>query len=320
MVAVKIRLRAVQALLVLGSLTVVAVGCGGANDLVDRANPTIPRHTDTPRPIREPEDPEASHVIPGPLQPVAGATSPVRLLADSGTQSRRDPVTIVSDAIQPQMVISDGGIYVVFIYKGNIAVSVSRDEGRSFSSPVIAIDVKGRGRGGAHRGPRIGVDAQNHLTVTAPLTFDDAEYKRRYPTADLFFAHSTDGGKTWTRPVQVNEVAKKAPEALHWMAVAPSGESHVAWLDMRSREKAGQDIFYARLADGKVGQNHKVASTVCECCAPGLAVDADANPFLAFREGGDRSSREIFARHSSDGGRTFTEIVQVNRTKTLEHG
>ena len=138
------------------------------------------------------------------------------------------------------------------------------------------------------------------MTVTAPLTFDDAEYKRRYPTADLFFASSANGGKTWTQPVQVNEVAKKAPEALHWMAVAPSGEAHVAWLDMRSRDQSGQDIYYARLADGKVGQNHKVASTVCECCAPGVAVDANGNPFLTFREGGrqakSRNLRAAFNR------------------------
>ena len=218
------------------------------------------------------------------------------------------------------MVIGDGGIYVVFIHKGNIAVNVSHDDGKSFSPPVIAIDVQGGARGGAHRGPRIGVDAQKRLTVTAPVTFDDAEYKRRYPTADLFFVRSTDGGKTWTQPVQVNEVSKQAPEALHWMAVAPSGEAHVAWLDMRGRKQPGQDIYYAMLADGKVGQNVKVASTVCECCAPGMTVDADGNPFLAFREGGDKPSREIFARRSSDGGRSFAESVQINRTETLEHG
>ena len=34
-------------------------------------------------------------------------------------------------------------------------------------------------------------------SVTAPVTFDDAEYKKRYPTAELFFVRSTDGGRTW---------------------------------------------------------------------------------------------------------------------------
>ena len=66
----------------------------------------------------------------------------------------------------------------------------------------------------------------------------------------------------------------RSPSSSHWMAVAPSGEAHVAWLDLRSRDQAGQDIYYAKLVDGKVGQNRKVASTVCECCRPGLAVGA----------------------------------------------
>ena len=147
----------VQALVVLGSLTVLAAGCGGSNDLVDRANPTTPRHTDTPRLIREPVEPEVSHTVRSPLQPAKGATIPVRLLTDTNTHSTHNPVTIVSDAIQPSMVIGGDGIYVVFIHKGNIAVSVSRDEGESFSRPIIAIDVKGRARGGAHRGPQIGI-------------------------------------------------------------------------------------------------------------------------------------------------------------------
>src|SRR5262245_10841812 len=85
------------------------------------------------------------------------------------------PVEIVSDAIQPHMAIDhEGGIYVTFLHKGNISVSLSRDGGKSFSKPVIAIDVQGRMKGGMHRGPRIGVDAKKNLVVTAPAVFDDA--------------------------------------------------------------------------------------------------------------------------------------------------
>lgn len=229
------------------------------------------------------------------------------------------PVTIVSGAIQPHLAIgADGAVYVVMIHQGNIAVSVSRDEGTSFGSPVVAIDVKGRARGGAHRGPRIGVDMRHRLTVTAPVTFDEAETRRRYPTAELYVTQSVDGGRTWTAPLQVNEVSKQAPEALHWMVVAPGGETHIAWLDMRARQEHGQDIYYSRLIDGKLTANQRVASTVCECCAPGLAVDPLGNPLLAYREGGSKPSREIFTRRSTDGGRHFTDAIQVNRTNTRE--
>lgn len=228
---------------------------------------------------------------------------------------------LATDAIQPHVAVDkDGHIYATFLHQGNVAVAVSTDKGKSFGAPVIAIDVKGRARGGRQRGPRIGVDARQHVTVTCPVTFDDAEYQKKYPTAELYLAASKDGGKTWGQPVRVNETAKKAPEALHWMAVAQDGAVHVAWLDMRSRMERGQDVYYAKVVDGKVGQNIKIASTVCECCAPGLAVDAAGNPLVAYREGGDKPSREVFVTYSADQGAAFTKPVRVNRVPTKEDG
>ena len=231
----------------------------------------------------------------------------------------RKTITLMSDALQPHMVIGQSNVYVTCIHKGNIVVSISNDRGKSFGKPVVAVDVGGRARGGRHRGPRIGVDTKGHLTVTAPVTFDDSEYKKRYPTADLFFVRSTNDGKTWTKPVRVNGVEKKAPEALHWMTVAPTGEANVAWLDMRSR-KRGQDIFFARIINGRVTDNTHVATTVCECCAPGLAVDSAGNSLLAFREGGDAPSREIFAQYASGSNSEFGDRIRVNVTNTLEDG
>lgn len=229
---------------------------------------------------------------------------------------------VATDAIQPHMAIGiNGNIYLTFIHRGNISVSTSQDGGKTFSDPVIAIDVQGQVRGGSQRGPRIGVDKNENITVTAPVTFDDKELTRKYPTSDLFLAHSTDGGKSWSKPLKVNEVTKQAPESLHWMTVSPNGIVHVAWLDRRDRgRQPGQDIYYATVVDGNIGENVKLASTVCECCAPGLAVDGSGNPLVAYREGGLKKSREIFFRRSSDGGQSFAKAIQINRQPTLEVG
>lgn len=222
-------------------------------------------------------------------------------------------LVIAKGAIQPHIAIdSDGNIYVVFIQGGNIKVAASTDKGKTFGEPVVAIDNNGRASGGMHRGPRIGVDAKKTLTVTAPLCFNDEEFKKKYPTPELWFTQSTDGGKTWSKPVRINEVEKKAPEALHWMAVAPSGEVHVSWLDIRDRKAQGQDLFYARIKDGKVGKNLKIAQTVCECCAPWVSVDEKGNPIVAFREGGQKPSREIFALRSTNRGDSFGSPVRLN--------
>ena len=225
---------------------------------------------------------------------------------------------ILRNAIQPQMAISEHGIFVTAIQRGDIVVLKSIDGGLSFSKPVKAIDVQGRAKGGMHRGPRIGIDGDGRLTVTAPVTFDEAEYEKRYPTAELYFVQSKDGGDTWSKPMQVNSVAKKAPEALHWMVVGDGGVARVAWLDMRGR-KRGQNIFFSEIANGIVSENVQIAQTVCECCAPGLAIDEKGKCVLAYREGGEADSREIFAQFSSPSG-GFQERRQVNTVKTMEDG
>jgi len=231
-------------------------------------------------------------------------------------------VLIATEAIQPQAAIDDeGNVYLVFLHRGNIAVSVSKDRGRSFGKPAVAIDTGGRAQGGLQRGPRIGLDRKKNLYVTAFVVLDEAEYQKRYPSADLCLVSSADGGRTWTKPVRVNEVPKKAPEALHWLAVSPSGEVHLAWLDIRERPKGGQDLWYARVAGGKPGKNLRVASEICNCCAPGAAVDSSGNPLLAFREGGDgKPSREIYVVRSADRGAKFSKPARVNTKDSNEAG
>jgi hypothetical protein len=228
---------------------------------------------------------------------------------------------IATEAIQPQAAIDDqGNVYLVFIHKGNICVSFSKDKGKSFSQPVVAIDAGGHAQGGLQRGPRIGADRKGNLYISAFVVADEAEYKKRYPSAELCLVSSKDGGRKWTKPLRVNEVSKKAAEALHWLAVARSGEVHIAWLDVRSRPGGGQDLYYARVAGGKVGKNLQVARDICQCCAPGLSVDGSGNPLVAYREGGSKPSREIYAMYSQDGGKTFPKPAQLNKEKSNEAG
>jgi hypothetical protein len=229
-------------------------------------------------------------------------------------------VVLATDAKQPCSVVdASGTVYVAYLHAGNVVVSGSKDRGKTFGEPVVAIDAKGHARGGAQRGPRLGADARGRLVVTSPLTLDEAEAAKQYPKPELYLATSADGGVSWTAPVRVNEIEKKAPEGLHTMRVAPDGTAHVAWLDLRERA-SGQDLWYAKVTDGKVGPNVRVAQDVCPCCAPGLALDAAGNPLLAWREGGEKDSRELFCMHSTDQGATFDKPARINRVGTKEDG
>ena len=222
---------------------------------------------------------------------------------------------IAGGAIQPHLAAAeDGTFFAVFIRNGNIECSTSTDKGRTWSAPVVAMDARGKAVGGMQRGPRVAVDGKKTVYVTAPLCFDEAEFAKKYPTQDLYLAVSTDEGRTFSKPVQVNDVPKKAPESLHWLAAAPNGDVFVAWLDLRNREK-GQDLAWVKITDQgrKIGKNQLIPGPLCECCAPGLAVDAKGNPTLVYREGGKNANRAVMMALSTNGGASFAKITRINQ-------
>lgn len=222
-----------------------------------------------------------------------------------------DGATLVArDAIQPHLAAAEDGTFVaVFIRNGNIECSTSADKGSTWTAPVTAIDALGKAKGGMQRGPRVAVDAKKTIYVTAPVCFDEAEFAKRYPTQDLYLAVSTDGGKTFSKPQQVNDAPKKAPESLHWLAAAPNGDVFVAWLDLRNRTQ-GQDLAWVKITEQgrKIGRNQLIAGPLCECCAPGLTVDAKGTPFLIYREGGKKNRPIVLA-----AGPTFARPARLNQ-------
>lgn len=222
---------------------------------------------------------------------------------------------IAGGAIQPHLAAAeDGTFFAVFIRNGSIECSTSADKGKTWSAPVVAIDGKGKAAGGMQRGPRVAVDGKKTVYVTAPLCFDEAEFAKKYPTQDLYLAVSTDEGRTFSKPAQVNDVPKKAPESLHWLAAAPNGDVFVAWLDLRNRDK-GQDLAWVKITDQgrKIGKNQILPGPICECCAPGLTVDAKGNPTLIYREGGKNANRALMMAVSTNGGSSFPRVARINQ-------
>jgi len=224
------------------------------------------------------------------------------------------PTVIAPGANQPHLAASDdGAFYATFIQDGNIGFSMSSDQGRTWSAPVVAIDARGKGSGGMQRGPRIAVDGKKTIYITAPICYDEAELsQKKYPVRDLYLTVSTDGGKAFSKPRQLNDAPKKAPESLHWLAAGSNGDVYAAWLDLRNRDK-GQDLAYVKISDQgrKISRNGLLPGPLCECCAPGLAVDAKGNPMVLYREGG-KVNRSIFLAM----GPSLSKVARVNTGET----
>ena len=206
---------------------------------------------------------------------------------------------------QPQLAVEGRTAAVAFGAGNAIYVATSSDEGRSFRAPVKVAE-PGVISLGRHRGPRIA------LTSTAIIVSAIAGAKGRGADGDVIAWRSTDGGKTWSEGMRVNDTAGSAREGLHTMA-ARGRTVFAAWLDLRSK---GTKIFGAASQDGGLTWSKNMAiyespdGSVCECCHPSAAIDAQGNVYVMFRNalGG---SRDMYVARSTDGGKSFSPAAKL---------
>lgn len=240
----------------------------------------------------------------------------VALLAQSKPPAPKDTSTLVrvADHAQlPHLVLdADGTAYIAFLRNGNVELAISTDGGKTFAPPVTALSANGQAAPAQNRGPRVSIDRQKRIYVSCPLALGTASNSF---TNDLYYSVSTDKGKTFSKPFMINETAGSASESVH-AAVAGAGDLHVAWLDTRGGK--GRSLLYARFdPQGKrVGKIVPITGFACESCPPGMAIDPNGNPSIAWREGprepGAQGSRQIFLSRSTDAGKSFAPAGQLN--------
>jgi hypothetical protein len=166
---------------------------------------------------------------------------------------------------------------------------------------------------------------------------------RRFPASNLFFARSTDGGRTFSPQQAVNSDAEGRPagHTFHNIAVGPDGTIYVAWLDGRAREAAqadeeaagtvrpvgttpghahdaagvpGTEVWVAASTDGGMtfSEGTVVARGTCQCCRTTIEVAGDGTVFVAWRDISPDGERDIALATSTDGGATFSAPVRVH--------
>ncbi len=204
------------------------------------------------------------------------------------------------DGRQPQLAEGGGAVFLTFATEATISVARSTDGGVTFGTPS-AIAVPGRLALGMRRGPRIAA------TDRAVMVAGVAGARGGGADGDVLLWRSTDGGATWDAPRRLNAVPAAAREGLHGLAAGANGLVVAAWLDLRER---GTRIYAAVSRDHgwSWGPDSLVyespSGTVCECCAPSVAVAPDGLVAIMFRNSAG-GARDLHVAISRDGARTF---------------
>ncbi|WP_425619132.1 sialidase family protein [Anatilimnocola sp. NA78] len=202
---------------------------------------------------------------------------------------------------QPQLSVdANGGIHIVYGIHDVVCYHSSTDGGETFSKPAELTFAHAMSLG-MRRGPRIAA-TDKAICITA---IGGKQGKGR--DGDVLAMSSQDGGKTWTGPVQVNDVDDAAREGLHAMAAGPKGEMCCVWLDLRN--KATEIAVSTSLDGGKTWSKNVLAykspdGSVCECCHPSVTFDERGKVLVQWRNalGGNR---DIYVASSTDGGKSF---------------
>lgn len=201
----------------------------------------------------------------------------------------------------------------------------SSDAGRSFSAPLRVNAEAGEIWGFAASKPRIGIGPTGTIHIYYPANENSPVTAR--PVAVSRYLRSTDGGRSFSKPVRLNTHATtdasafvhgglSHAHAFGTMSVARDGTIYTYWIDTRAMAKDGDNgkMYSAISRDDGVtfGPDRETfPADICPCCQIS-AVAIDRNTvFVGTRQVYGDSLRDGTVARSDDGGKTFGERVRL---------
>ncbi|MCR4303089.1 MAG: glycoside hydrolase [Gallionella sp.] len=189
----------------------------------------------------------------------------------------------------------NGRLWLASVRDRHIYVSYSDDHGVTRSEPVkVNVEPENILGDGENRPKIIVRKGVAYVSYTQGLA--------KPMSGDIRFSRSTDGGKSFSAPITVNDNREVISHRFDSMAVNGKGQIYIAWLDKREQsaaEKSGEKyngsaIYYAMSDDGGVSfrSNVRIAGHVCECCRTVMAVDTDDYPVVTWRHIYDTNIRD----------------------------
>lgn len=244
-------------------------------------------------------------------------TEPVNLSRTTGGAGKgRLTKTVWHNGSLDLVMGGEGNLYAAWTeYEGALRFSRSTDRGASFSAPLHIAG--GRGEPPA-RGPALAVDATGAVFLAWTVGED--------PAADIYFAKSTDRGRSFgkPRPVRRSQGHADAPK----IAVDGKGVVHLVYAESPTGMFRGHHILYTRSGDG--GDSFEEPRAISG--GPPGGFDHEHFPMLGLDGAGNLYVVwELFTRgvfhprglafsFSSDGGRSFAAPAVIPDSVPAEGG
>jgi hypothetical protein len=188
----------------------------------------------------------------------------------------------------------DGTLWLAWMAGGQVSVASSKDEGHSFSAPVLVTSGPLDLDWGPDSRPKIVIDRNGGIALAFSI------FKDKAFNGQVLYTRSADGGQSFAalRPITPGNESQRF-EAL---ALDADGSLFAAWLDKRNRVPAQQNgqkyegagLFFASSSDGGAtySESRLVQDNICECCRLGVAFAGPRHPVIVFRNIFEDSMRD----------------------------
>jgi hypothetical protein len=267
----------------------------------------------------------------------SGEKSQVNPVAGQVKAWRGDPPTVAVGA--------DGAVYVGWTAKvegsndnhaSDMFLSVSRDGGKTFTAPVKVNDDKIPATHGMHS---LSVDKngrvyvawldERYLKTEAPKpaaaapeqkSGEKKEHKHFEANREVYFAVSSDGGKTFSANKKL--AGDACPCCKTSIAAAPNGQVYVSWRqvlpgDFRHIAVAASSDGGSNFAPMTIVSDDRWQLAACPVSGAAMSISADNKLKVAWFTAGASGAPGIYETESTDGGKTFAARRLVNETQAF---
>src|SRR5262249_33749049 len=131
------------------------------------------------------------------------------------------------------------------------------------------------------------------------------------PNPDIWYVSSKDGGKTWSKPVDISSSPGKSMDPA--IDVGKDGSVVAVWTDTAGSETS-PDIYFARFDGKSWSKPANISSTPGVSSEPDVDVAPDGTIHVIWLDTSAGQNPDVWASASSDGGKTWSKAQNISDT------